>query len=134
LQLPIVILLAEDDPSFQSILKEALEDGGYTVHCTSTGGEAIHAVWHTDQPLSGLVTEVQLGTGPNGWDLARAARERTADLPVVYLTGEEAHEWTAQGVPNSIMLQKPVANAQVVTAISSLLNEAASTVPIHQAS
>ncbi|MDP1881914.1 MAG: response regulator, partial [Bradyrhizobium sp.] len=33
-----------------------------------------------------------------------------------------ADEWAAQGVPNSIHLQPPVAPAQLVTAVSNLLN------------
>jgi hypothetical protein len=38
------------------------------------------------------------------------------------MTGAAADAWTAQGVPNSILLQKPFAPAQLVTAVSQLLN------------
>lgn len=67
-----------------------------------------------------------MGQGPSGWDIARHAREATASLPVVYMTADSAGEWSAQGVPNSILVQKPFAVAQVITAISSLLNDASS--------
>ena len=43
-------------------------------------------------------------------------------FPVVYMTGAAADEWASQGVPNSILLQKPFAPAQLVTAVSQLLN------------
>jgi hypothetical protein len=43
-------------------------------------------------------------------------------LPVVYITGATADEWAIQGVPNSILLTKPFAPAQLVTAVSQLLN------------
>jgi hypothetical protein len=33
--------------------------------------------------------------------------------------------WSANGVPNSLFLQKPFAIAQLVTAITTLLNQAA---------
>lgn len=119
----ILILLAEDDPLVLDLMKETLEDGGYAVHHVSCGDEAIHFISHSEQPLSGLVTDVQLGTGPNGWDVAREARERDPELPVVYMTGDSAHEWSAHGVPKSILLQKPLASAQLLTAISTLMNK-----------
>nr|WP_281128229.1 hypothetical protein [Sphingomonas sp. AR_OL41] len=55
-------------------------------------------------------------------DLLGKGRERTADLPVIYMTGDSAAEWTSQGVPNSILVAKPFAINQVVTAVSQLLN------------
>jgi hypothetical protein len=43
-------------------------------------------------------------------------------LPVVYITGASGNQWPSHGVPNSILLQKPFAPAQLVTAVSQLLN------------
>ena len=40
------------------------------------------------------------------------------------MSGASAGDWAAQGVPNSIMLTKPFAPAQLITAISTLMNEA----------
>jgi DNA-binding response OmpR family regulator len=73
-----------------------------------------------------LITDIQLGTGPNGWEVGRRAREVVPGLPVVYMSGDSAHDWTAQGVPESVMLQKPFVIAQLVTAITTLLNQASS--------
>jgi len=58
--------------------------------------------------------------GPNRWELGRLLQET---IPVVYITGDSAREWSANGVPNSIVLQKPFANAQLITAVSTLLNK-----------
>jgi hypothetical protein len=44
------------------------------------------------------------------------------DFPIIYITGGNAHEWASQGVPNSILLKKPFAPAQLLTAVSQLLN------------
>ena len=70
----------------------------------------------------GLVTDVNLGDGPDGWDFGRRTRELSARLPVVYVTGKSEHEWTSKGVPHSVIIAKPFAPAQIVVAISSLLN------------
>jgi hypothetical protein len=38
------------------------------------------------------------------------------------MTGTAAEDWARFGVPNSILLAKPFAPAQLVTAVSQLLN------------
>jgi CheY-like chemotaxis protein len=54
--------------------------------------------------------------------VARQIREKEPAFPVVYMTGAAADDWASQGVPNSILLQKPFAPAQLITAVSQLLN------------
>lgn len=71
--------------------------------------------------LDGLITDINLGDGPDGWQVARKARELVGGLPVVYVSAASEHEWTSHGVPNSVMVTKPFVPAQVVVAISSLL-------------
>jgi CheY-like chemotaxis protein len=64
-----------------------------------------------------------------GWDVARHAREIDAGFPVVYMTGANADDWASKGVPNnSILLSKPFAQAQLLTAVSQLLNADSQTV------
>ncbi len=105
------------------IVEEALGDGGYQTVVASSGEDAVKLLDSADQTYRALVTDVNLGRGKmTGWDIARHARETTPDLPVVYMTGDSAAEWAAQGVPNSILITKPFAPAQLLTAVSQLLN------------
>ena len=60
----------------------------------------------------------------NGWEVARQIREKDPAFPIIYMTGAGTEEWASQGVPNSILLMKPFAPAQLVTAVSQLLNSA----------
>lgn len=120
----ILLLLVEDEPMILDMMSEALSEGGYSVLTAGNGEAAIKALRSTEQQLSGLVTDVNLGAGCRGWEVAREARRCDPLLPVVYVTGDSAHQWAIEGVPKSVLLQKPVACAQVITAISSLLNEA----------
>jgi CheY-like chemotaxis protein len=101
----------------------ALEAGGYTVIPTQVAQEALAVLEERIEELSGLITDIRL-PGASGWDIARHARELKADIPVVYTTGDSAAEWPAQGVPNSVVVQKPYAGAQLLTAISTLLTAA----------
>ena len=43
------------------------------------------------------------------------------------MTGDSAGEWSAHGVPRSLIVQKPFAVGQVVAALTGLLNELDST-------
>ena len=71
-----------------------------------------------------VATDIKLGPGPDGWEIARCVRELVPTMPVVYMTGDTAQEWASKGVPGSIILAKPFAPAQLVTAIATLSTEA----------
>jgi hypothetical protein len=58
--------------------------------------------------------------GPKSPDLAR---QLNPEIPIVYTTAGRAHEWPSSGVPSSLLVQKPFAPAQLVTAVSQLLNK-----------
>jgi hypothetical protein len=44
-------------------------------------------------------------------------------IPVIYISGDSAADWSAEGVPESIMISKPFVMAQIITAVASLLNK-----------
>jgi DNA-binding response OmpR family regulator len=88
----------------------------------ATGEEAITLIKGRQANYRALVTDINLLGRIDGWEIARAAREVDPAFPIVYMTGAAADEWASRGVPNSILLTKPFAPAQLVTAISNLLN------------
>lgn len=88
--------------------------------------DALAALEECAPELSGLITDVNLGTSITGWDVATRARELRPDLPIVYTSGYSAGDWAAQGVPHSVLVPKPYAPAQIVTAIAGLINKSAS--------
>ena len=69
-----------------------------------------------------LVTDIALLGRMDGWEIAQQAREIDPEFPIIYMSGAHAEDWASKGVPNSIMLAKPFAPAQLVTAVSQLLN------------
>ncbi|TDW35788.1 response regulator receiver domain-containing protein [Rhizobium azibense] len=124
---PITILLVDDEESVLQLFEHALTDAGFRVRTVSDGRQAIQFLGAANPPMQGLITDIRLGDGPDGWEVARAAREIEPVMPVVYTSGDSATDWASKGVPNSIILQKPFALAQLVTAISQLLNESSMT-------
>jgi DNA-binding response OmpR family regulator len=118
-----VILVAEDDPLIQSFVEECLAEGGFEIVTTSSGKNAVELLDTSGGKYRALVTDINLGRdNVDGWDVAKHAREIDPDFPIVYMSGKDADEWASKGVPNSIMLAKPFASAQLVTAVSQLLN------------
>lgn len=122
-----VVLLVEDEPIMLIHAQDALEEAGFKVIEASSGEEAAKLLKSHRSDVIAMVTDIRLGSGINGWELAREARERNASLPVVYLTAETAEDWAAQGVPKSVLVQKPYAAAQLVVAVSTLINGTNST-------
>ena len=114
------ILLVEDDQLIQSIVEEALTEGGFEVSIFASGEEAVAALNH--KTFRAVVSDIHLSGKMQGWDVARVAREIDPTLPIIYMTGKAAEEWSSKGVPNSVLLTKPFAPAQLVTAVSQLLN------------
>jgi DNA-binding response OmpR family regulator len=124
-QAPIIVFVVEDEMLIRELICPALEEAGFGVLTASSGEEAMGILEAKDGTLiRALVTDIDLGTDTRGWDIARRARELHPSMPVVYITGGGAEEWSANGVPNSVLIAKPFAPAQVVTAVSQLLNAA----------
>lgn len=119
----LVILVVEDEDLIRDVVEETLDDGGFKVVLATSGEEAVKLLDSAEPRYRALVTDINLGRSTlTGWDVARHARSLDPELAVVYMTGDSAAEWASQGVPNSILLNKPFAPAQLVTAIAQLLN------------
>jgi DNA-binding NtrC family response regulator len=117
-----LILVVEDEYELQGIVEEALRDGGFEAESLSSGEQALTLFRGRVKNYKVLVADVNLRGRLNGWDVAKQIREIDPECPVVYMTGAGGHEWASRGVPRSILLQKPFAPAQLVTAVSQLLN------------
>jgi DNA-binding response OmpR family regulator len=120
----VLIFLVEDEEDIRQLLDDGLTDGGFAVTMASNGKEAIALLDQEGAEFGALITDVNLPGKITGWDVAKRARELNDDLPVIYITGGSAHDWASKGVPNSLLLTKPFAVAQVVTAVSQLITAA----------
>jgi CheY-like chemotaxis protein len=120
----INVLVVEDEALIHDLLRDVMEDGGFVVTVVVNGEEAIAALEDPDAVWCAVITDIRLGRGqPTGWDVARRARELNPAVPIIYMTGDSSADWAANGVPNSVLLTKPFAPAQVVTAVAQLLNQ-----------
>jgi DNA-binding response OmpR family regulator len=118
----LVIMVVEDDELIQNLVEAALSDGGFEPSIAASGEEAVTLLRGNRNHYRALVTDINLRGSMDGWEVAKQAREIDPSLPIVYMTGAAADQWASHGVPNSILLTKPFAPAQLVTAVSQLLN------------
>jgi CheY-like chemotaxis protein len=117
----ILVLVVEDDPLILMDLEASLGEAGYST-VSETSAEAAFAKLEATPEIRALITDINLKGEKTGWEVARRGRELFPHFPVIYVTSLAAAEWTVEGVPKSVLIQKPFAPAQIITAISQLLN------------
>jgi DNA-binding response OmpR family regulator len=115
------ILVVEDEDLVRALVEDALRWAGFEPTIVGSAEEAV-GLLKGNHTYRALVTDINLPGKLDGWEVARHAREIDSAFAVVYMTGAEADHWASHGVPNSILLTKPFAPAQLVTAVSNLLN------------
>ena len=117
---PLGVLVVDDDSSICSIVEDILGEGGFAPKTASSGEEAIMLL--NAHRYRAVIIDISFGRDHvRGWAVARRARAFDPDLPIIYITGGNADEWAIQGVPNSVLLTKPFAPIQLLTAVSQLL-------------
>jgi DNA-binding response OmpR family regulator len=117
-----IILIIEDDEPIQTLIEDVLIEGGFEPAIAPSGEEAVTLLTGRLINYRALVTDISLKGRIDGWEVARRAREINPEFPIVYITGGGAEKWPSRGVPHSILLAKPFAPAQLITAVSQLLN------------
>jgi len=111
-----VVLVVEDEELLQEIVHDALKEGGFDLTTVASGQEAVAMIESGVVKYSALVADINLKGPMKGWEVARLVRQIDPTFPVVYMTGAAAADWASEGVPNSILLNKPFAPAQLITA------------------
>jgi len=121
---PTLLLLVEDEGLIATDLDDALVAEGFTVLHAASGTKAIDELESDASRFNAVVTDIKLGKGADGWEVAKRARELVPNIPVVYVSADSSGDWTSKGVPHSVMIAKPFLHVQIITAIAILLNKA----------
>jgi len=114
-------MIVENDLAIQALVDEALIEAGFETAISASAEEAVTLLKGKVANYKALVTDINLKGLMNGWEVAKAARVIDPAFPIVYMTGAAAGDWASHGVPNSILLEKPFAPAQLMTAVSQLM-------------
>jgi CheY-like chemotaxis protein len=106
-----VVLIAEDEWLIREEISQEFRHAGWDVLETSSG-EACLAVAREERRIDAMVTDIQLGGGVNGWDVADAVRSIKPNLAVVYASGNVMER--SRMVPGSAFFAKPCRTAELV--------------------
>ncbi len=118
-----VILVVEDEALILMDIENALIEEGFEVITANNGSRANDTFDANPSRIDGVVTDINLGKGARGWDIAHHIRKHTSSMPIVYISGDSSHEWEVEGVPNSVLVPKPFVHAQLISALKTLLNQ-----------
>src|SRR5207244_12345236 len=122
-----VILVIEDEEAIQSLVEDALTEGGFERAIAASGEEAVTLLKGRTGNYRALVTDISLRGRIDGWEVAKQAREIDPQFPIVYMSGASGDDWPFKGGPKSIMSSKPLAPGQPMTAVANLLYTATPT-------
>ncbi len=115
-----MLLLVEDDDLVRLVVAMMLEDLGFTVAKATTGEAALQQL-KSRLDVDILVTDIDLGPGISGLQLADEVRASRPELPVVFVTGRLT---TLQGRPRrerEVYLPKPFNGETLARVVHNLL-------------
>jgi PAS domain S-box-containing protein len=115
------VLMVEDDPSVRILVRDVLEELGYSVVEAKDANVAIDALSGAER-FDLMVTDVGL-PGMNGRQLAEIARGRFPDLPILFVTGYAENAAIRSGFlgTNMDMITKPFQIDALAAKINSIL-------------
>jgi CheY-like chemotaxis protein len=110
---PLVVLVVEDEWLVSDMIATHLRDAGYLALEIATGDAAL-ALLRQGGHFDILLTDINLGAGANGWDVAEAFRAAHPHRPIIYVSGNPIE--LGRRVPDSLFFQKPYQPEDIVSA------------------
>jgi len=106
------VLLVEDEELVRHYAEKQFRELRFEVISTASGAEAmarLEECLNTGKPVDLLFTDVMMGGGINGPELARQAQEKMPDLPVLFTSGYSENAISHQGrlQAGTLLLSKP---------------------------
>jgi CheY-like chemotaxis protein len=82
---PLRILVVDDEPALVTMLARLLSSDGHEVAIATSGEEAVETL--ADRPVDVVVSDLGMGAGMNGWDLAAVVRTLPGPPHFILTTG-----------------------------------------------
>lgn len=117
------VLVVEDDEAVRNIAVAFLRSFGYQVLAVGSAEAALSRL-ASDESIRILFSDVMLGEGMNGKELALAARALRPDLPVLLTSGYETQSVGEKDAPADSfeLLRKPYRREQLMAAVGRVLD------------
>ncbi len=116
---PLRVLAVDDEPMMTKAVMRMLKPSGHLVSVASSGEEALEKL--AKQPFDVVVSDMGMGAGMNGWELAEVVKRRWPNVRFLLATGWGAAvdptEARARGVET--VLSKPYRPIDLLQALTS---------------
>ena len=117
------VMLVEDDELVRGTLVDSLEDAGIQVAEFSDPQKALSPSETVDPP-DVVITDVDLGSRLNGFDVAAAVHDRWPSVHVLLISGLPADHTGQRLDPRDRFLQKPLSSRRLLRTIDELAKAA----------
>jgi CheY-like chemotaxis protein len=120
------ILLVEDESALRSMVRECLEECGYTVVEALDPDDALALIARSETPVDLLATDVVM-PGMSGRELAERAASSRPGLKVLYMSGYTSDAVVRHGVHDAevAFVQKPFTSATLARRVREALDRPA---------
>ena len=125
---PPRIIVLDDDRLVLDILAEALAVTGAIITPVTTADAALDAMGEPPVP-SILVTDIDLGPGPDGFAVAEHARIRWPEMPIFIISGHYVGDPSYEAALRATFFRKPLRLTPFVAAITAALPTDATRAP-----
>ena len=117
------VLIVEDEVLISELVSEVLSENGFDVHAVTNGEMALNYL-ESGPEVDVLFTDINLEGRMDGSMLAKEARERRPDLPIVYCSGRYSPSAMSPLMSRSIFVKKPYNLADLCTLLNQLTGTA----------
>jgi len=93
--LPLDILVVDDQPDVVDVIRSGLEQAGHTVHSALSGEEGLARA--STESFDAIVLDVML-PGMDGFEVARELRDRGVTTPILMLTAKDEEPDVVEGL------------------------------------
>jgi len=114
------VLVVEDQPKMQSLLRRGLQEGGYAVDAVADGPSALHQA--TEAAYDAIVLDIML-PGFDGFEVLRRLRDAERWTPVLMLTARDSVRDRVRGLDGGAddYLVKPFERQELLARMRALL-------------
>ena len=119
----ITVLLVEDEVTLAMIIKDTLEESGFTIHTAGDGEEGLHLFFELRPDV--LVADVMMPK-MDGFEMVRRIRQTDKQTPVLFLTARSAINDVVEGfeLGANDYLKKPFGMQELIIRIKALMGKA----------
>jgi DNA-binding response OmpR family regulator len=114
------VLVVEDESDIADLVEDALVEAGFSVTVAHDDRTAFQQLEREPRSFAAIVTDINLGAGVTGFDIARRARLLNDEIKVIYISGQGPHS-EQFSVDAALMIDKPFRPRELAEQIAVLV-------------